>query len=723
MKLLLNFIALGCALQYNSINDATWSRQPRQRRLPAYSPAVVYSNYGSRAVVNEATCERKEADLTLMSNWECETAPEKCNHCLAFLIHLGCDIRHEIEDIQENIIGLVDQLKDERLIPGRIKIALTYFGDENNIQIPLTFSDPINDRADLHSEIRGKIVPDITPRRRANLTVAMQETLDLFNDHDYESNNYCESKTLYFISNGHVQCGPCVCNSIVCPNFNETDFECWENTNKITLQELGSLKVEHKDVNMIFATPNDQDCISQSMEKHPQPERDASGRDKGWWDRYDAKNTEDCYNDTNVRILANWRSDQLINDPNLDCNTRNPWGQSQTKYPYNDQDQDTLCARSKMRNQNLPGVSLPASLNGVQRLSDANLNNNILSYFQTISRSCSGSHTKLSTCHGNIAWPYPENDKAASGKGCDGPRGDVGPAGGYGPRGARGNPGPEGPDGAQGAPGYRGDAGNDGPRPNSWTKGLPGVKGQPGAPGQPGQPGNNGRKGEPGEKGKPGVEGVPGPPGPPGCYGQVGQKGDMGQPGTQGPTGPQGPTGDAGAPMDEQFLEEYKAILRQLIYDDIRADKDTDLLRTVSDMLRSQYPIVCGKSSTCQTERHFSYGRQIVEPICEAPIAAPYRSRQRADEPEIRRMSMAAPAECACHNPAYPFPTQAPIATPFFEPIHIRRPDPQVVTNIDNDKSSDYRYDSASDESWSDDSFSLSKRNTPKITKRPKNRS
>ena len=104
----------------------------------------------------------------------------------------------------------------------------------------MTFSDPINDRRDLHAEIKQAIVPDITPRQRANLTIAMAETLQLFDDHDddYENAGYCESKTLYFISNGHLQCGPCVCNSIVCPNFTETDFECWENTNKIVSSKI-----------------------------------------------------------------------------------------------------------------------------------------------------------------------------------------------------------------------------------------------------------------------------------------------------------------------------------------------------------------------------------------------------------------------------------------------------------------------------------------------------
>ena len=123
---------------------------------------------------------------------------------------------------------------------------------------------------------------------------------------------------------------------------------------------------------MIFATPNDQDCISQSFEKHPQHERDSSGKEPEWWDKYDAKNTEDCYNDTNVRILANWRSDQLLNDPNLDCRS-----QGLTKYPYNTFDQDELCDRLRNPSGHLPSVSLPASLKGVQRLSD----NNVRSFY------------------------------------------------------------------------------------------------------------------------------------------------------------------------------------------------------------------------------------------------------------------------------------------------------------------------------------------------------
>ena len=135
---------------------------------------------------------------------------------------------------------------------------------------------------------------------------------------------------------------------------------------------------------MIFATPNDQDCISQSFEKHPQHERDTSGKPQWWWDKYDAKNTEDCYNDTNVRILANWRSDQLKNDPNLvDPNLAYPdcGSQGLTKYPYNFYDEGELCKRlinETHQELHLPPkeAALPANLKGVQRLSD----NNVRSY-------------------------------------------------------------------------------------------------------------------------------------------------------------------------------------------------------------------------------------------------------------------------------------------------------------------------------------------------------
>ena len=59
----------------------------------SYAPA-------SRALVNRATCENHQLDIPIMSNWTCTTEPEVCSHCLAFLIHLGCDISSEIGPIQ-----------------------------------------------------------------------------------------------------------------------------------------------------------------------------------------------------------------------------------------------------------------------------------------------------------------------------------------------------------------------------------------------------------------------------------------------------------------------------------------------------------------------------------------------------------------------------------------------------------------------------------------------
>jgi len=694
----------------------------------------------SRAVINEATCEMKEADVPLMSQWTCETQPEECNHCLAFLIHLGCDIRHEIEDIQDNIIELVDQLADQRLIPGRIKLALTYFGDENNIQIPLTFSDPINDRRDLHAEIKQAIVPDITPRQRANLTIAMEETLQLFNDHegDYESAGFCESKTVYFISNGHVQCGPCVCNSIVCPNFNETDFECWENTNKITLAEIGNLKEEHSDVNMIFATPNDDDCMTKSQEGHDQAGRDRSSKTPEWWAHFDAKNTEDCYNATNVQMLANWRSDQLRNDPNLSCddfNLQSPYYSDPAKYPYDVETARSLCNRMTSSSPPLPAVNLPANLRGVKRLSDAKLNANILSYVMGISQSCTAAHQKESQCHGEISWAYPANEATTSGKGCDGPRGPNGRPGRVGGPGAGGPKGPQGPDGAQGSPGYRGDSGPDGEPSRIVTRGDKGPKGQSGAPGAPGRPGAFGVPGPSGSAGNPGVKGVEGPPGLPGCYGPSGARGVQGRTGGPGPHGPQGRPGPAGVGMDEAYLAEYKKVLRQVINDEINSGGSSEMLRLISDMLRSQYGLICAASDTCQTQKTVSWLRDTVQPQCEAPVAVPFRMRQRADEPEYRRQEMAPLDTCQCHHgPTNDWRPTPPPMSPY-EPIEIRRPDPQVIVDLpiiapsdddeltteNNDsyeRSSDDRSDSSSDD-WGN-SWSFTKRNSPKITKRRK---
>lgn len=68
-------------------------------------------------------------------------------------------------------------------------------------------------------------------------------------------------------------------------------------------------------------------------------------------------------------MLANWRSDQLRDDPNLVCDSRNPW--DQPKYPYDFTTKEILCERMRSPNPPLPAVNLPANLRGVNKLSDS----------------------------------------------------------------------------------------------------------------------------------------------------------------------------------------------------------------------------------------------------------------------------------------------------------------------------------------------------------------
>ena len=73
-------------------------------------------------------------------------------------------------------------------------------------------------------------------------------------------------------------------------------------------------------------------------------------------------------------MLANWRSDQLRNDPNLSCddsNLQSPYFSDPAKYPYDVETARSLCNRMTSSSPPLPAVNLPANLRGVKRLSDA----------------------------------------------------------------------------------------------------------------------------------------------------------------------------------------------------------------------------------------------------------------------------------------------------------------------------------------------------------------
>ena len=121
----------------------------------------------------------------------------------------------------------------------------------------------MNERFDIRSELENHIIPDIDPRARANITAALEVTFQLFDDYQDSAEGYCDTKTLYFITNGHVQCGECVCNDRLCPQCKDVaggcsrednDWNCWRNTNIDVIKRIGAMKVKYSDINVIVAT-------------------------------------------------------------------------------------------------------------------------------------------------------------------------------------------------------------------------------------------------------------------------------------------------------------------------------------------------------------------------------------------------------------------------------------------------------------------------------------
>lgn len=76
------------------------------------------------------------------------------------------------------------------------------------------------------------VIKNIEPTLEANITATLESALTLFNDFEDTGMGNCKSKTIYFITNGHVQCGPCKCTEVLCPEFDQTEEECWKNTVK-----------------------------------------------------------------------------------------------------------------------------------------------------------------------------------------------------------------------------------------------------------------------------------------------------------------------------------------------------------------------------------------------------------------------------------------------------------------------------------------------------------
>jgi len=228
----------------------------------------------------------------------------------------------------------------------------------------------MNERFDIRSELEDHIIPDIDPQARANITAALEVTFQLFDDYQDSAEGYCDTKTLYFITNGHVQCGECVCTDRLCPpcptgriqdgrfvengplmepchnTREENDWKCWRNTNIDVIERIGAMKVKYSDINVIVATENDQTCrnvLEQKWRSDPRAKAVLESRiledDLGnpipgcqgcksepsygadpscpakcrpYLMRYETKFTEECFNDLHIDILSNWRYDQVI---------------------------------------------------------------------------------------------------------------------------------------------------------------------------------------------------------------------------------------------------------------------------------------------------------------------------------------------------------------------------------------------------------------------------
>ena len=105
------------------------------------------------------------------------------------------------------------------------------------IKMPLTFIDNINDVENVRQELRNNVIPDIRPTQKANITSALENTLRLFEDSKDQAQFTCDSQTLYFITNGHIQCGPCLCEEDeMCDIYNiqeaDEDWKCYQYTHQ-----------------------------------------------------------------------------------------------------------------------------------------------------------------------------------------------------------------------------------------------------------------------------------------------------------------------------------------------------------------------------------------------------------------------------------------------------------------------------------------------------------
>jgi len=476
-----------------------------------------------------------------------------CDHCVAIVVHLGCDIRNELAVVKNALTDLIDQFHEKGMFPGSLKLSFVYFGGEKNIHIPLSFDDSLQAFSHIYDDLKD-VIENIQPHPKANATEAFRRTMNLFDD--YTQTATCKSKTMYIITNGNIQCGPCECTEILCPNYEETEQQCWFNTVKQYENALTNLKATYQDINVIVSTPNSQSCddaVAGMLPCRDQCENSGNYNCVADCEFYRERYTEDCFNSTNVNAITGWSG-----------------------------------AGSLIRNSGLVNLQQAHPVNDYK-----STNRDTVAFLETqIEEGCPVKQGNECTCEFGLDVRRTPPQLQS---GCCGPRGPKGPPGVAGPKGPigfDGAPGSDGPPGLAGRPGAPGKVGLPGKPGNRGNPGSPGVNGQAGAPGRAGP------MGPPGPAGRAGLAGQPGPPGKAGRPGLAGRPGATGSRGAPGSPGPQGATGEPGNPgvgmESEVYYQEFKRKLRMKLKESIaREGRSSKLYQKLVALMKDQFKETC----------------------------------------------------------------------------------------------------------------------------------
>lgn len=202
--------------------------------------------FGSHELINDDIMMKDEVrpygsdecdvavNVPVPAHCTCGEGDESClpgDTCVVIIIQLGCDILTEIQPIAESVKKVVLQLQDEGIVPGSLKLGLIRYGVKRNIQIDLTLLDRINLFTDVVSDAIIKNLNGIEPMKNAHFIPAFSRAFQLFKDYNQMAKTMhgryyaqCQTKMIFYITNGHLQCEECVCiPEIATPFIDEDD--------------------------------------------------------------------------------------------------------------------------------------------------------------------------------------------------------------------------------------------------------------------------------------------------------------------------------------------------------------------------------------------------------------------------------------------------------------------------------------------------------------------